>query len=372
MQQFRIVPKISVLDSFKEFHEAFAIGENDLILTHGFLYEAFMKPLGCKAHVLFVEKFGTGEPNDEMIDAITHETRGLQFNRVVAIGGGSVVDISKLLALDLPDRIATLFEGVPAPAKSKELVIVPTTCGTGSEVTNLSVFEVKAQNLKRGFGLEQMYADYAVLIPETLKGLPHYVFATSSVDALIHAAESCLSPKANAYTRLYSLAAFRMLLEGYKIILNEGPQARGRLLENFAVASNYAGIAFGNAGVGAVHALSYSIGGAFHVPHGEANYQFFTQVFKCYKAKDPTGNITLIDEIIIQVLELSNDEDIYSALDTFLGRLIAKKPLKEYGMTTEQIESFTQSTIANQQRLLVNNYVPLDEDEIRKIFRALY
>ena len=140
--------------------------------------------------------------------------------------------------------------------------------------------------------MRRTYADTAVLIPESLQGLPDYVFATSSIDALIHAIESYLSPKASPFTEMYSLAAIQMIMNGFKEILAKGgntPENRKPLLKDFCLAANYAGIAFGNAGCAAVHALSYSIGGAFHVPHGEANYQFFTEVFKMYMRKSLTA-----------------------------------------------------------------------------------
>jgi 4-hydroxybutyrate dehydrogenase len=143
-------------------------------------------------------------------------------------------------------------------------------------------------------------------------------------------------------------------------------------MKDFVLASNYAGIAFGNAGCAAVHALSYSIGGAFHVPHGEANYQFFTEVMKKYVAKEPDGKISKLTKILAKILDAPEDAGVYDKLDELLGRLLAKKPLKEYGMTEAQIDAFTKSTVDNQQRLLGNNYVFLSDDELREIFRALY
>ncbi len=221
--------------------------------------------------------------------------------------------------------------------------------------------------------MEETYADAAVLIPESLGGLPDYVFATSSIDALIHAIESYLSPKASVFTEMYSLKAIEMIMDGYKKILEKGNTKENRLpyLKDFAIASNYAGIAFGNAGCAAVHALSYSIGGAFHVPHGEANYQFFTEVFKMYVRKHPNGKIVKANQIFADILGC-DVKDVYEELDKFLGQLIVKKPLREYGMTEAQIDQFTQSTIENQQRLLANNYVQLSQEEIREIFQNLY
>lgn len=372
MRAIKIAPEVHVFDTFKEFAEEFQIGKNDLVLTHEFLYEPFMKPLGIESNYIFQEKFGMGEPSDEMIDAITAEMKKYQFDRIIAFGGGTIIDIAKLFALKMPEKSVQLFEKSVPIVREKKLVLVPTTCGTGSEVTNISIAEIKSKHTKMGLAVDELNADYAVLIPETIKGLPYKFFATSSVDALIHAIESFVSPKSNPYTELFALKAIELIIAGYKKIAEKGEEARFDNLKDFAIASNYAGIAFGNAGVGAVHALSYSIGGAFHVPHGEANYQFFTEVFKMYNKKNPNGKIKEANAVVANVLGISADQDVYAALEDLLNKVIAKKPLKEYGMTEAQIDEFTDSTIANQQRLLANNYVPLSREEIREIFANLY
>ncbi|WP_206457988.1 4-hydroxybutyrate dehydrogenase [Anaerovorax sp. IOR16] len=372
MLALRVVPKVFYFDTFKEFNDEFKIGKNDLVVTNEFIYEPFMKPLGIETNLIFQEKFGTGEPSDEMIDAMTKEMKKFNFDRIIAFGGGTIVDICKILALDVPEHSIDLFEGTVLPVKKKELILVPTTCGTGSEVTNVAIAELKSKHTKKGIAVEKTYGDCAVLIPETVKGLPYKFFVTSSIDALIHAIESYLSPKASPFTEMYSLKAIEMIMEGYKKIIANGPEARLDDLKTFVLAANYAGIAFGNAGCAAVHALSYSIGGTFHVPHGEANYQFFTEVFKMYDRKNPNGKIVQAKEIFANVLGCDAKDDVFGALEEFLNKLIAKKPLREYGMVEAQIDEFTESTIANQQRLLANNYVPLSKEEIREIFNNLY
>ena len=372
MQALRVVPKVFYFDTFKEFNDEFKVGKDDLVLTNEWLYTPYMKPLGIETNVIFQEKYGAGEPSDEMIDAIAADMRKYSFKRIIAFGGGTIVDICKILALDVPEKSVDLFTGKVAPKKVKELVVVPTTCGTGSEVTNVAIAELKSLHTKKGLAVEETYADVAALVPETVKGLPYKFFVTSSIDALIHAIESYLSPKASPFTEMYSLHAIKMIMRGYKEIVAKGEDERFQYLKEFVLASNYAGIAFGNAGCAAVHALSYSIGGAFHVPHGEANYQFFTEVFKMYTRKNPDGKIKQATQIFAEVLGVDPKGDVYGELEKFLNKLIVKKPLREYGMTEAQIDEFTKSTVENQQRLLGNNYVFLSDEEIREIFANLY
>ncbi|MDR3294278.1 MAG: 4-hydroxybutyrate dehydrogenase [Clostridiales Family XIII bacterium] len=371
MLALRVVPKIYYFDKVKDFHDEFKIGPDDLLVTNEWIYTPYVAPLAVQTNVVYQEKYGSGEPTDEMIDAIAAEAKKYSYKRIIALGGGTIVDICKVLALDVPVKSVDLFTGAVPPKKVKELIIIPTTCGTGSEVTNVAIAELKSLHVKKGIAVEETYADMAVLIPETMNGLPYKFFITSSVDALIHAVESYLSPKASPFTEIYSIHAIEMIMRGYRQIVDKGEEERFAHMKDFVLASNYAGIAFGNAGCAAVHALSYSIGGAFHVAHGEANYQFFTEVLKLYVRKNPAGKIDSLTKIFANIIGVDAKADVYGALETFLNKLIAKKPLREYGMTEAQIDEFTKSTVDNQQRLLVNNYVALDTEELRQIFKNL-
>jgi len=223
-----------------------------------------------------------------------------------------------------------------------------------------------------GLAIDELFPDYAVLFPSLLENLPFEYFVYSSMDALIHACESYLSPKANPYTEIFSIKAIEMILNGYSSIITQGKESRKELIESFLIASNYAGIAFGNAGVGAVHALSYPLGGIYHVPHGEANYQFFTEVFKLYNQKNPEGKIADINKLIASIIKEQNISRLYNSLDVFLSHLIAKKSLRSYGMKEEEKSLFTDSVIEKQQRLLGNNYVPLSREEIFTIYSNLF
>ena len=374
MQALKLVPTIHYFDTFAEFAKEFNVGKGDILVTNEWMYTPYVAPTGVDIPVVYQEKYGAGEPTDEMMDAMKEEMDKYEYDRIIAFGGGTIVDCCKVLACEIPDKVADLYTGKVAPKRIKELIVVPTTCGTGSEVTNVAVASIPSLNLKKGIADEQTFADVAVLIPESLQGLPDKVFATSSVDALIHATESFLSPKASPFTEMYSLEAIKMIMNGYAKIIEAGgntKENRAPYLKDFLIASNYAGIAFGNAGCGAVHALSYAHGGAFHIPHGEANFICFTAVFKMYMRKQPVGKIEILNKILADIMGC-DVASVYDELDAFLGKLIELKPLKEYGMTEDQIKTFAQSTIDNQQRLLANNYVPLSLEEVEEIFAGLY
>lgn len=370
MKQFMIKPKILSCPTAKQFAKEYQIGEGDLIITNKYIYEPYFGELDLKADVIYQEKYGEGEPSDDMAEAMYKELKG-EHKRIIAIGGGTILDISKIFSLKYISPILDLYDGKLPIEKDKELILVPTTCGTGSEVTNIAILALNSRGTKKGLAVDEMYADFAVLIPELLEGLPFGVFATSSIDALIHAIESSLSPKANEYTKLFGYKAIEMILSGYKIIRDKGKEARREILGEFLIASNYAGIAFGNAGCAAVHALSYPLGATYHVAHGESNYAMFTGVMKNYMEIKQDGEIAVLNGFIANILEC-DVEDVYEELEKLLNILIPKKALHEYGVKEEELEQFTQSVMLNQGRLMANNFVELDAERVYKIYRELY
>lgn len=370
MKQFMVRPEIYNYDTAKEFAKEFEIGAGDLIITNEYIYQPYFGELNLDCEVIYQEKYGAGEPTDEMAEAIYADIK-TQPKRIIAIGGGTVIDISKLFALKNVSPILDLYDGKLEVVKDKELVLVPTTCGTGSEVTNIAILALLSRGTKKGLAVDEMYADKAVMIPELLKGLPFRFFATSSIDALVHAVESSLSPKGNGYTRMFGYKAIEMILNGYKEIRDNGPEARIPLLNDFLVASNYAGIAFGNAGCAAVHAMAYPLGATYHVAHGESNYAIFTGVMKKYMEIKQDGEIAKLNAYIAGILGCAV-ENVYEELEKLLDVILPKKPLHEYGMTEADIEGFAASVIENQQRLLANNFVELSQDVIAEIYRKLY
>lgn len=372
MKLFSIKPQVHKFITFKSFADEFNVGKGDLIITNEFIYEPYMKLLNLECGYIFQERYGNGEPSDTMINQILGTMEDKKYKRVIAVGGGTVIDIAKILSLKGIKTALDAFEKRVPIERDKELVIVPTTCGTGSEVTNLSIAEIKEKHTKMGLAANELYADSAVLIPELLNSLPYKFFVYSSIDALIHAIESYVCPKSNSYTEIFSAAAINMIIKGYRQLIEKGPEFRFDIMEDFLIASNYAGIAFSNTGVGAVHAMSYPLGGNYHVPHGEANYQFFTEVLKNYNAINPSGKISKVNEMLAKLLGVENDCNIYGAVEEMLNKIIQKKRLREYGMKEEEIELFADNTIATQQRLLVNNYVPFSREQIANIYRSLY
>ena len=371
IQQFRIKPTIQVIDSCKEFCESFQIGERDLILTNPTYFNNYMATFAKDAHIIYLKEYGKGEPTDSMVEQLYRDVKKIEFDRVIAVGGGSIIDVAKILVQETVLPLEKLFDKVILPHKVKKLVIVPTTCGTGSEVTSVSVIDMTCKGTKLGLQTDEEFADDAVLIPELLENLPFRFLATSSIDALIHAIESFMSPKATPFSEIFSEKAMRVILEGYMAIKEYGKEEKQRRIKDFLLASTYAGIAFGNAGCAAVHAMSMPFSGAYHVPHGEANYVIFTGVFKAYNRLKPEGKIQRLNQILAEELQCDKTV-VYEELEKLLDVILQKKSLHEYGVKEEELAIYTEVVMTKQKRLTANNYTELNAQEVLNIYQSLY
>lgn len=376
MKQILIKPEIQSYDTFKAFAADYELGEGDVILTNEYIYNPIMAAENLKCGVIYQEKYGMGEPTDIMTAAILQEVKKYNAKRIIAVGGGTIIDIAKVLILEGGDGIDDMYDKMASLKKGKELIIIPTTCGTGSEVTNIAVLNRIKLGTKQGMVSGAMFADKAVLIPEFLGSLPYKVFATSSIDALVHAVESYLNPNATVFSGMYSIKAIEMILEGYCRIAAGGQEAWKKDAGSYLIASCMAGIAFSNNGCGTVHAMAYAIGGKYHVPHGESNYQYFVPVLKVYEEKASGGRLEELKGILKKCMvsggfcSADDDKSAVVLLEELLDKVLPAKKMREYGVVQEDIAPFAKSTVDNQQRLLKNSYVPLSQEEIQTIYQS--
>ncbi|RIY25676.1 4-hydroxybutyrate dehydrogenase [Bifidobacteriaceae bacterium WP021] len=376
MKQLSIKPTIHKFENARDFAQEFKLSKGDLVITNQYIWEPYFGDLNLDCDVIFQEKYGKGEPSDAMVDAIVSDIH-ITPKRVIGIGGGTVLDISKVCALKQTSPLEDLVDGKIPAQKGADLILVPTTCGTGSEVTNVAVFSLTKRNTKKGLANDACYATDAVLIPELLKSLPDYVFATSSIDALTHSIESALSPIATELTKMFSYKACGLILQSYMRVVKEGSSAKSQVVSDLVSASLYAGIAFGNAGCGCVHAMAYPLGGTFHVAHGETNAALLTSVLRYYAKHDANENNTENTELpklfgfMANILECQK-EDVLDKLDEVLNTILPKHKLHEYGMTEDMIQSWAASVVKEQQRLLKNSYMHMDESAIAEVYASTF
>ena len=198
-----IAPTIYKFDTFGAFAEEFKLGERDVVLTNEFIYKPFMEELGLKSKFVFQEKFGAGEPSEAMIETMYEAIPYDSYDRVIAVGGGAIMDLCKLLGCKRPTSVHELYFKREPVVHEKEVIAIPTTCGTGSEVTNISVAIVKDEkdgkltggDTKLGLVSDDIIPNKVCLVPDLLKTLPYKPFAASAIDALIHATNYALFGK---------------------------------------------------------------------------------------------------------------------------------------------------------------------------------
>lgn len=372
MKLFQEITEVYKYQKASEFIKEFQIGEGDFVFTSQSVFETYFQELRSSGAVVhFKNEYGQGEPTDLMVDALLKDFRRTDCKRVIAIGGGAVIDMAKILVLDGEAKAAEYYQRKVPVRKIRTLVAVPTTCGAGAEVSNVSIAEMTALQTKLGLAGEEMYPDQAVLIPELLGKLPWHFFVTSAIDALIHAIESYVSPKSTLYTRMFAKEAMQIFLKGFRMLEEKGPDSREELFEDFLIASDLAGISFAIAGTGTVHAMSYPLSGTYHVTHGEANYQFLTAVFQAYQETDPDGGIRELNTFLADIFSCEPDM-VYKEIEKLLDGLVRRTPLHEYGMKEEEIRSFAESVEKSQQRLLGQSYVKFGANDLEKIYRKLY
>ena len=374
MKVFKNPTEISFAESFQDFLQAETFHADDCILASESIYDRFLKEADLPCSYISFRKYGKGEPDTDRIDAIRRDLpKGIR--RMFAIGGGAVMDTAKLLSLQTSaGTTEALFDLRPEaekPVKMFDIIALPTTCGTGSEVTCAAAAELVSLRTKRGLSNDLMYPVRACLIPELLMGLPYRFFATSSIDALIHAVESYLSPKATAISELYSEKALRMIVTGYQHVAEHGPESWKELAGEFMTAATMAGLAFNAAGCAAVHALSYPLGGSYHIPHGEANQLMLSPVFRKYKEKQPVGKLNRLEEILGEILGTAPANALEAAFALF-DEVQPRKPLREYGIQESELRAFAEGVMVGQQRLLGNSYVALTVDEMTEIYRSVW
>lgn len=371
MKLFGQPTQVLQYENVSDFLKEFRITSKDFILATKSIYLKYFEEFNLPAAVAFKSDYGAGEPTDEMIDALLEDFAKSGCTRVIAVGGGAVLDMAKILVLKNGATADEFFEGKAMIEKRFPLIALPTTCGSGSEVSNVSIAQINHLNTKMGIASNALFPDYAVLIPDFIKDLPFDFFAASAIDAFIHAAESYLSPKASVYSRIFSQKAMEMLMKGFVEVSQRGEEAKIELAEDFLIGSNLAGIAFANAGTGMVHAMSYPLSGLYHVTHGKANYQFFTAVFKFYQKKKPKGDISGLVSALAGILSCRQSA-VFDKIEEIFNTIMPKQPLKEFGMKPEDIQEFARIVTQTQQRLLGQSYVKPTEKQLEEIYTQLY
>lgn len=314
------------------------------------------------------------EPCFESVASGVELGRSCGADLVVGVGGGSALDSAKGIAAminndgDLKQYVGTGL--IPRPALP--LVLLPTTAGTGSEVTNIAIFTDKESGVKSGVVSDYIRARVAVVDPDLTLALPAKPTAYSGVDALCHAVEAFTSVNANPVSDMYALEAIRLAAENLRPAVFQGSNAAART--GMAAASLFAGIAFGNAGVTAVHALAYPLGARYHVPHGLANAILLPAVMK-YNLPGNLERFAMVagamgvcaEACTIREKAMLGIDEI-EALSADVG---IPARLRDLGVKEEDLAPMAEEA-SRISRLLANNPRPMDAEAIKSVYESCY
>lgn len=354
-------------------------GQNVFIVTdqgvvQAGLLEKVLEPLKKEkiGYALFDQV--EAEPAIENLLAVTQKAQTSQVDLFIGLGGGSVMDTTKMASVlsvqDLDIRDLFGVEKVTKPGLPT--IMVPTTSGTGSEVTRNAVFTDKGENLKKVVSSQAIVPTVAIVDPMLTVTMPPRITAATGIDAFIHAVESYLAINASPLTDPLAWEATRLIAENLGPAVANGQDLPARY--NMSLGSLLAGITLNNAGVGAVHALAYPIGAEYHVPHGIANVVTFVATMEYISMARIPKFVQLAAAMGEPIVGLSPREAVSRGIRA-MGDLIEKvglpKRLRDIGATADRIPAMAKAAF-KEKRLLGNTPRQLTEEDIRKIFEASF
>ncbi len=314
------------------------------------------------------------DPPEDTVTAAENMAREGGVDGVIAVGGGSSMDVAKVVAVLLGgDQVLAEIYGVGQVAGSRlPLILVPTTAGTGSEVTPVAVITT-GKTTKAGVSSPVLLPDVAVLDAGLTLGLPPTITAMTGVDAMVHAIEAYTSRhKKNPLSDNLALNALQLLSRNIRTAVHEGGNREAR--ENMLLGACLAGQAFANAPVGGVHALAYPLGGHYHIPHGLSNSLVLPSVLS-FNAPEANVLYAELAEIVIGAPVAGGEEAKTAALIAALRQLIDEvslpATLQQAGVKESDLEMLATDAML-QQRLLVNNPRDVEYADALAIYQAAY
>ncbi|RKL68108.1 alcohol dehydrogenase [Salipaludibacillus neizhouensis] len=375
----RILLREGILNDLGEHLDMFDDVKQVLIVTADFMKDLdFMKSLEnqlTKKDITYnIFDKVEAEPTIDHITSVTKELDNVNYDLIIGIGGGSVLDVTKLLSVLMKGNVElkNLVEGEKIKSKGIPMVLIPTTAGTGSEVTPNAIVTLPKEELKVGVVSSYLLPDLVLLDPNLTISLPPHITAATGMDAFTHSFESYISNKANPLSDMFAMESMRLISKSILKAYHNGGDIEAR--KDMLLASTYGGMALTSAGTAAVHALAYPLGGKFNISHGEANSMLLPHVTR--------ENLDTIEErmsVIAREIGLTNDRNIEQAeaaqllIDEMVNwtkELNIPQDLRKFGVTDDDVH--TLATAASKvKRLMDNNPKVLSIDVIESIYKKM-
>lgn len=313
------------------------------------------------------------EPTYSQAQKLVDQCRELGADCIVAVGGGSVLDTAKLSSL-LMDGAVTVKDLLDNPLQGRKccpVVSIPTTAGTGAEATPNAIVAVPERELKVGIVNPAMISDYVILEPAMIRNLPRKIAAATGVDAMAHAIECFTSNKATPLSDAYALRAFEMIMKNIVPACDDpnAMDAKSQML----IASFFAGVAITASGTTAVHALSYPLGGKYHIAHGVSNAMLLTPVMRFNQSAVEDRLALAYDRCYDGVNGMTAGEKadaLVTRMEEIVKHLDIPTSLRAFNVPEADLETLVESGM-QVTRLLNNNARKVTAEDARAIYRQI-
>ncbi|RED50770.1 iron-containing alcohol dehydrogenase [Aestuariispira insulae] len=314
----------------------------------------------------------TPDPEEAIVLAAVDLARDMRADGVVAIGGGSSMDVAKLVAVlaTSEQELSDIYGVGQVRGRRLPLILAPTTAGTGSEVTPISIITT-GRNEKMGVVSPQLLPDMALLDADLTLGLPASVTAATGIDAMVHSIEAYTSKiRKNPISDMLAVKALGLLSGNIREAVFNGGNREAR--SNMLLGAMLAGQAFANAPVGGVHALAYPLGGHFHVPHGLSNALVLTAVMRFNHETCADQYRQLAPIVFPDGLDEAGDPalDLIGGLARLTAELGLETRLGQVGVREGDLDLLAADAM-KQQRLLVNNPRKMTFSAAREIYETV-
>lgn len=313
------------------------------------------------------------EPTVEMFAASLARARATEATCFVGVGGGSVIDVAKLLAAFSRggQRVQDTFGIGLLEGREGHLVCVPTTAGTGSEVSPNAILLDEAARLKKGVISPYLVPDAVFIDPSLTRTVPPAVTAATGLDTLTHCIEAYTNKFAHSLVDVYAMEGIRLCAAYLKRAVDDGEDIKAR--EGMARASLYGGLCLGPVNTAAVHALAYPLGGEFHIAHGVSNAVLLPAVFRFNAEADPERHAAVA--VALGAAKRGDARETALAGADRLQALVAEcgvsTDLGSYGLSPESVPHMAASA-ATVTRLLRNNPRELSVADIEGLYRQCF
>lgn len=310
------------------------------------------------------------EPRSHIIDEGGALFEKEQCDVIIGIGGGSSLDVSKGISVLTANKGSILdYVGLNlVPVKGAPMILMPTTAGTGSEVTRVLVMTDEAQNVKSVVFSPYLLPEVALVDPELTISMPSVVTADTGMDSLVHAIEAYVSTGATPLSDMWAQEAIQLVGRYLPVACAKGSNREARY--QLSMAATLAGLAFTNAGLGAVHALAYPLGTEYHMTHGRTNAIMLPHVMKFNLPGNPVKYCTiaeLLGENTDGLSDLTGAGLAVEAVLDLLASINVSCSISDYNIPDSDLKLLVEGAM-KQQRLFVPNPRDLTEDDVRSIY----